>query len=116
MEIKFEENKLYLPVSKISFKQKIESIIQIKGGVVVLLDVPMNDNENTNNIYALDFNGKKLWKVQPLSEAFPKIKKFSPYVGMTLLENGNISATNFFGMNYEISVKNGYILSSKMVK
>ena len=56
------------------------------------------------------------WKVQPLSEFNPKITHFSPYVGMTVLENGNISATNFFGMNYEISYKDGKILSSKMVK
>lgn len=116
MDIKFEGNKLFLPASKIAFKYNIERIIQVKLGVIVLLDVPIDDEDNSNNIYTLDINGNKLWKVQHLREAFPKIQKFSPYVGMTLLDNGNISATNYFGMNYEISIKNGQILSSRMVK
>ena len=88
MDIKFEENKLFLPVSKIAFKYNIESIIQVKLGVIVLLDMPM-DSDDTNNIYAIDLNGKKIWKIQPLNEVFPEIKKFTPYVGITLLKNGN---------------------------
>lgn len=115
MDITFADNKLILPASKIAFKYRIYSIAKIKGGVAVLLDIPA-DEEVTENIYALDLNGQKIWKVQSVREFNPNIKHLSPYVGMSLLENGNISATTFFGLNYEISAKDGKILSSRMVK
>ena len=64
MDIKFKDNILYLPVSKISFKYNVERIIQVKSLIVVLLDVPIKDkdSENSNNIYAVDLSGKKIWK------------------------------------------------------
>lgn len=115
MDISFVDNKLILPTSKIAFKYNIYSVAKIKGGVAVLLDIPSNV-EVYENIYALDLNGKKIWKVQSVKEINPNIKRFSPYVGMSLLENGNISATTFYGLNYEISAKDGKILSSHMAK
>ncbi len=115
MDINFVDNKLILPTSKLAFKYNIYSVAKIKGGVVVLLDIP-NDSDVTENLYAIDLNGQKLWKVQSVKEVNPKITKLSPYVGMSLLPNGNISATTFYGLNYEISAKDGKILSSKMAK
>lgn len=115
MDINFVDNKLMLPASKIAFKYNIYSVVKIKGGVAVLLDIP-SDVEVTENIYALDLNGKKIWKVQSVKEVNPNIKRLSPYVGMALLPNGNISATTFYGLNYEISAKDGKILSSHMAK
>jgi len=115
MDIKYEGNKLSLPFNKISFKQNIDKILEVKGRVVVLLDIP-NDDDTIDNIFALDMTGQKLWRVQSLSEFNPNISQFSPYVGMNLLENGNISATNYFGMNYEISISDGKILNSSLAK
>ncbi len=115
MDISFVDNKLILPTAKLSFKYNIYSVAKIKGGVAVLLDIPTNSQE-VDNIYAIDLNGQKLWRVQSVKEFNPKITRFSPYVGMTLLKNGNISATNFFGLTYEISFKNGTLLSSRMTK
>ena len=54
--------------------------------------------------------------MQSVAKAYPEITQFSPYIGMTLLESGNISATNYFGVNYEISIEDGSILSKRMVK
>jgi len=115
MDIKFEENKLKLPFTKVSFKHNIDRILESKGRIVVLLDIP-NDDDTINNIYALDINGKKLWRVQSLKEFNPNIAQFSPYVGISLLDNGNISATNYFGMNYEVSIEDGKILGAHLAK
>ena len=43
-------------------------------------------------------------------------KFVSSYVGMDLLPNGNISASNYVGMTYEVSAKNGFLLSGRMSK
>lgn len=115
MDIKFEGNKLSLPFNKISFKQNIDKILEVKGRIIVLLDIP-NDDDTIDNVFALDMNGKKLWRVQPLSEFNKEVTRFSPYVGIAEMENGNISATNYFGMSYEISINDGKILDSYLSK
>jgi len=115
MDITFEGNKLTLPFNKISFKQNIDKILEAKGRIVVLLDIP-NDDDTIDNIFALDINGNKLWRVQSLKDYNSNITQFSPYVGINLLENGNISATNYFGMSYEISVTDGKILNATLTK
>lgn len=115
MDISFVDNKLILPTAKLSFKHNIYSVAKIKGGVAVLLDIPTNSQE-VDNLYAIDLNGQKLWRVQSVKEFNPQITRLSPYVGITLLKNGNILATNFFGLSYEVSFKNGTLLSSRMTK
>lgn len=113
--ISYVDNVLTLPNKTVKFPFDIDSMIVFNGVFVVLLDIPNEDN-TIDNIYAFNIDGKKLWKVQSVNKVYPNITKFSPYVGMSLLENGNISATNYFGMNYEISIENGTILSKRMVK
>lgn len=115
MDIEFEGNKLKLPFNKVSFKQNIDRVLESKGRVIVLLDIP-NEDDTLDNVFALDMTGKKLWRIQPLKEFNPEISQFSPYVGINLLENGNISATNYFGMNYEVSITDGKILNGHLSK
>ena len=115
MYLEIKENKLVLPKCEIEFKYKIYDTILIPDCIVILLDVPDNVKDDTN-ICAVNFNGKKLWSVQAVCEAYPKITGKSSYVGMKRLENGNISATNWVGMTYEISIKDGKILSSHFTK
>lgn len=113
--ISYVDNVLTLPNRNIKFPFNIDSMIVFNGVFVVLLDIP-NDDNTIDNIFALNIDGKKLWRVQSVDKVYPNITKFSPYVGMSLLANGNISATNYFGMNYEISITDGTILSKRMVK
>ena len=113
--ISYVDNVLTLPKKNVKFPFDIDSLIVFNGVFVVLLDIP-NDDDTIDNIFALNIDGKKLWRVQSVSKAYPNVTQFSPYIGMTLLENGNISATNYFGVNYEISIKDGSILKKRMVK
>lgn len=115
MDIKFEENRLCLPSGNVSFKHNIDDILETKGKIIILVDIP-NDDETVDNIFAMDINGKKLWRVQSLTNYNPDITQFSPYVGISLMENGNISATNYFGMSYEISIEDGKILGGQLSK
>ncbi len=113
--ISYVDNVLTLPNKSVKFPFNIDSMLVYNGVFVVLLDIPNEDN-TIDNIFALDIDGKKLWRVQSVAKAYPEITQFSPYIGMTLLESGNISATNYFGVNYEISIEDGAILSKRMVK
>ena len=65
--------------------------------VVVLIDEPP-ESPNYRNIVAVTLEGNPLWAVQSVKDAYPEIKSQSHFVGMYRLENGNISAANFFGI------------------
>ena len=113
--ISYVDNVLTLPNKNVKFPFDIDSLLVYNGVFVVLLDIP-NEDDTIDNIFALDIDGKKLWRVHSVSKVYPNVRQFSPYIGMTLSENGNVSATNFFGVNYEISIEDGSILSKRMVK
>lgn len=114
-EISFEENKLNINDKSISFDLNIENAIVLDDKVAVMLDVP-NENPILDNIIAFDFTGQPVWTVQPFKEKFPEIKMTTPYVGMFKREDGNINATNFYGICVEISSKDGKILSKSTAK
>lgn len=109
-EISFEDNKLNINDKSISFELNIYNAIILDDKVVVMLDVP-NDNPLMENIIAFSFDGQPIWTVQPFKEKFPEIKMTTPYVGIFKRDNGNINATNFYGICVEISAENGKILS-----
>ena len=114
-EISFEENRLNINDKSISFDLNIFNAITLEDKVIVMLDVP-NDNPLMENIIAFNFEGQPIWTVQPFKEKFPEIKMTTPYVGMFKREDGNINATNFYGICVEISSKDGKILSKSMSK
>ncbi len=114
-EISFEENKLNINDKSISFDLNIYSAITLDDKVIVMFDVP-NDNPTMENIIAFNFEGQPIWTVQPFKEKFPEIKMTTPYVGMFKREDGNINATNFYGICVEISTKDGKILSKSTAR
>ncbi len=107
--VAFQGKDLLLPNTTLTFEYNIVSMYIYADKVVVLIDEPP-ESPNYRNIVAVTLDGKPLWAVQSVTEAFPEIKSQSHFVGMHRLENGNISAANFFGVVFEISEKNGKIL------
>lgn len=115
-EVAIDGKKLILSGKSLSFKFNIAQVYSVEDFFVVLLDIPDDITGKNDNIYAITGSGKPKWKVHVNSGINPEITLKSPFVGMSFLENGNISATSFYGINYEISVKDGSLLSSRLVK
>ena len=110
--IAFQGNELFLPNITVVFKHNIVSMYIYADKVVVLTDEPP-ESQNYRNIVAVSLDGKPVWSVQPVIEAYPEITSQSHFVGMYRLENGNLSAANFFGVVFEISEKDGKIIGKK---
>lgn len=108
--IAFQDNKLLLPNKIITFNYNIANMFVYEDKVVVLIDEPL-ESSNYRNIAAISIDGKPLWIVQSVTDAYPEIKQQSHFIGMSRAENGNIFAANFFGIVYEISEKDGKILN-----
>ena len=110
--IAFQGNKLFLQSKTVTFKHNIVSMYIYNDKVVVLIDEPP-ESPNYRNIAAVSLEGEPMWVVQSVTEAYPEIKTESHFVGMFRLENGNLSAANFFGVVFEISEKDGKIVGKQ---
>ena len=110
--IAFQGNKLFLQNKTLTFKHNIVSMYIYNDKVVVLIDEPP-ESPNYRNIAAVSLEGEPMWVVQSVTEAYPEIKTESHFVGMFRLENGNLSAANFFGVVFEISEKDGKIVGKQ---
>lgn len=115
-QVAIDGKKLILPKKSVHFKFNIAQVYYDNGLYVVLLDIPDDVEGKNDNIYALTEDGEAKWKVHINQKINPDIKLTSPFVGMSVLDNGNISATSFYGLNYEISIEDGSLLSSRLVK
>ena len=115
-EVAIDGKKLILPQKAVTFKFNIAQAYSVSGFYVILLDIPDDIQDKNDNIYALTDDGKPKWKVHVNPKINPELKMSSPFVGMSFLQNGNLSATNLYGINYEIDVKDGSLLSSRLVK
>lgn len=109
-DIRFEHNLLYLPDTMLTFDYEIAQAIVSGESVIVLLDIPPEE-EIYRNIYSFKFDTTLLWQIQDVRDVYPQIKEQCTFVGISPMANGNILAVNFFGINFEVSVKDGKILA-----
>lgn len=114
INIQIENNILSLNGKKIKFSHNIRQFKTIGDDILVLLDIP-SDDDTLDNIYCYFSNGIIKWQVQPLKDAFPDLKKVFPFEQMNVTD-GEISATDFYGRRFVIDSKNGKILSKDIVK
>ncbi len=114
MEIKINKNKLEINGKEITFTHNIRQFKTIGADIAVLLEIPNND-DSIDNIYCYDKNGMIKWRVQPIREAFPEMKRVYCYEQMNIKE-GQISATDFYGRRFIIDPIDGRIVKKEIVK
>ena len=66
-----------------------------------MLQIPQG-NDTLRNIYCLDENCQFLWQVQSVLEAYPDLGQEIPFVLIALREDGILTASDFFGRNFDI--------------
>lgn len=113
--ITFKENELKFPTKKIRFKQQIRTIEFVDNVVVVLLEIPYEDNKTINNLCAFNVLGERIWKVQPLSERFPDFETYLPYENL-FYKNGKLAVSDFMGRTFFIDAKSGNLLDMQVFK
>ena len=113
-DVKFRNNTLYVGVNEYSYKYSIRNVIVIDNTIVVLLEIPNNENV-INNVFAVSSNGKLKWFIQPVTERFPEMKQPLPMENIAF--NGeHIAATDFYGFRYFVNIKDGKIIDRDFVK
>ena len=100
-------NELNVNENYVNFPYPIRDVKVINNTLIVLLDIPQNDN-TVDNLYAVNDNGAVIWHVQHLKEVYPA-EKMLPYEQI-IVRKQEICAIDFYGRCYFIDPNNGKIL------
>ena len=115
LDIQFRKNNLFINGRPMKFDYEVGNAFAYNDKILFLLRIPNGDN-TLKNIYCLSSDCQFLWQVQSVLEAFPQLNEELPFEGMSLRENGNISAYDFYGRNFDIDSNNGKLLDFKVVR
>lgn len=111
LDVQFRKNTLFVNKKPINFDFEVGNALAVDDKVIFLLKIPYDDKTTLKNIYCLNENCQFLWQVQSALEAYPNINEELPFENMVQNGNGNISASDFYGRNFEINVTNGKIIN-----
>lgn len=115
MDVKFEGKDVYLDSKVLKFDYEIRDVGVLDDKVVVLLSIPVEVENITDNIFAFNFECETLWRVQPIRERFPNLATILPYESMSYV-NGKILANDFYGRSFAINPKDGKLIEMKVTK
>jgi len=107
-EFKYEKARLYINGKMLVFPYNIQTAERFMDRIIVLLDIPGENGEVTDNLYAIGMSGDIIWRSQPIKE-FVKQKSYLPYEQIRFKDN-EIIATDFAARHFYINPKNGRIV------
>ena len=113
-QITFNENFLLFPEKSIEFDYNIRKIEFIDELVIVLTEIP-EDDDTINNLFAFNLSGVPIWRVEPIKNKFPKLENILPYEDVSIIE-GKISTVDFIGRRFFINPLDGELIEFKVVK
>lgn len=106
-------SKLNVGEKCVSFSHAIRDVKEISNILVVLLDIPSNDN-SVDNLYAVNEKGDIVWDVQHIAEVYPT-ERILPYEQI-VIKDQEIRAMDFYGRCYFINPSDGKILKRVIYK
>lgn len=114
-EIKYKGKELHLKNKILTFEYDVRNVGVLSDRVVVLLGIPENVDNITDNIYSFSLEGDFLWKSQNISEKYPNLENLLPYEQMSYY-SGKIHASDFLGRNFAINPTDGKIVDFSISK
>lgn len=104
-DIEYKNNEIEVNGNKVETRREIRDVVVCDNVVVVLLDVPPNE-EDPQNIIGLDVDGNRLWDIEEVPSQTPQTES----VYMTLQkENDTVLTSNWNGNQYEIDLHDGSV-------
>lgn len=117
LDVQFRKNTLFINKKPLNFDFEVgNAFVCDNSNIVFLLMIPYDNNETLQNIYCLNKDCQFMWQVQSVKDAFSSLSDELPFEGMSLNDNGNISAYDFYGRSFEIDTLNGHILDYSIVR
>lgn len=115
IDVQFRKNTLFVNKKPINFDFEIGNAFTVDDRIVFMLQIPQND-DTLQNIYCLNVDGQFLWQVQSVLEAYPELREEIPFVHIALREDGTLTASDFFGRNFDIDSVTGQITNFRIAR
>ncbi|MTB63933.1 hypothetical protein GGG87_02820 [Streptococcus sp. zg-86] len=110
--VEFQEKVLLINHNKIkTFDFNIRTIIELEKIIIILLEIPFENNVYKNNILAVDYNGNVVWTLNNIGYT----KNIYPMEQINLIDD-YLYATDFYGRRLKISVDTGEIIEFSISK
>jgi len=111
MTISYNKNELLIGKNKVEFSHPIDKILEVKNGVVVMLEAITKVSDK--NIYFVNLDGSIKWRIQDTEPS----KEFSAYyTGMGLYDGGGLKVFDFTGYACKINLEDGTIFDREFTK
>lgn len=110
---RFEGDTVIIGKKRKRFTYLIRDAKLCKDKVIILLDIPFNDNE-INNLFAINENCEILWQSEDLRGVFIN-QTLLPYEQMVIVDN-EVRVFDFYGRRYYINSDNGKIIKRDITK
>lgn len=94
-----------------SFTFEIRNIIELVDGCIVLLEIPLDNDIEKNNILRVDGSGNVVWTIDNSGHS----NNIYPFEQMTL-SDGWLYATDFYGRKLKVDIKTGKIVDLTLSK
>ena len=108
-------NILIINENKIQFGERVEKVIQFNDKfIVLLLNKPFSQEQPEDNFYAVDKNGKILWRIQDCKKIY-SYNHEKVYVNIGIYEN-KLFATLYIGIVYYLNPEDGNIVGKSYAK
>lgn len=115
MALQYKDKTVYFTTKPVVFQFEIGDLLELDDCVVVRLSIPA-DNETRRNVFAMQKDAKLIWQIESSLKKYPEINVELPYENISLLENGNVSVSDFFGRTFEVDIKNGKLINFKVAR
>lgn len=115
MTITFKDKTVYFTTKPVVFKFEIGDLLELDDCVVIRLNIPA-DNATRHNVFAMQKDAKLIWQIESALNKYPEIEVELPYENISLLNNGNVSVSDFFGRTFEVDIKNGKLIKFKVTR
>lgn len=115
LNVQYRKKTLVIDKKTLNFDYEVGNAFCVDDNIIFLLKIPY-DKDTLKNIYCMSKDCQFLWQVQSVLDSYPELNVELPFEGMTKRSNGNISAYDFYGRNFEIDSNNGKFLGYKIVK
>lgn len=110
--VEFQKNVLLINHNIVNtFDFNIRTIIELKGSIIILLEIPFENTIDKNNILSVDYNGNIIWTLNNADYT----KNIYPMEQINLIDD-YLYATDFYGRRLEISVDTGKITEFSISK
>ncbi|MES2768828.1 MAG: hypothetical protein V4596_06740 [Bdellovibrionota bacterium] len=112
MNISFHEKELSINEKKITFPTSIQTVVQVKNGVIVLIKAFIKVSDR--NVYFVNLDGAIKWRIQNLDPSKKISNQYYSYAGLN--EDGVLEVNDINAYLCKVNLEDGALYDCEFTK